>query len=82
MIELDGSQHFEDAQQLRDAMRTEYLNELGLTVLRIPNNAVNSNLRGVCDYIDKAAGALTGETPQSSTLRETADASSPVRGAE
>ncbi len=25
----------------------------GLTVLRVPNNAVNSNFRGVCEYIDE-----------------------------
>ena len=77
VIELDGSQHYEKAQQLHDAIRTEHMTELGLTVLRIPNNAVNSNLSGVCDYIDKAVGELTGETPQSP-----GGDSSPVRGAE
>jgi very-short-patch-repair endonuclease len=76
VIELDGAQHYEDAQQLRDAIRTERLNDIGLTVLRIPNNAVNKNLRGVCDYIDEAVSSLTGETPQSP-----GGDSSPVRGA-
>ena len=76
VIELDGSQHYEDAQRLRDAIRTERLSELGLTVLRIPNNAVNLNLRGVCDCIDETVRALAGETPQSP-----GGDSSPVRGA-
>ena len=53
MIELDGSQHFEPDGLLRDAIRTEHMGNRGLTVLRIPNNAVNSNFRGVCEYIDE-----------------------------
>ena len=65
VIELDGSQHYEDGQLLRDAVRTVYLNELGLTVLRIPNNAVKRDLRAVCDYIEEAVKArCPGAAPQ------------------
>ena len=64
VIELDGSQHYLDGGPRRDAVRTGYLNNFGVTVLRIPNNYVNSNLRGVCEYIDNAVALmLKGETP-------------------
>ena len=52
IIELDGSQHYEEAGLRYDKMRTEFLEGLGLTVLRVPNNEIRRNLRGVCDYID------------------------------
>ena len=53
-VELDGSQHFLDEQMVRDKERTAYLNEYGITVLRIPNNEIYCNFRGVCAYIDEA----------------------------
>ena len=53
VIELDGSQHYEPSGLLKDAVRTEQMEGWGLTVLRVPNNAVNSNFRGVCEYIDE-----------------------------
>ena len=52
-IELDGSQHYEEKGLRRDAIRTERLGELDITVLHIPNNAVSENLSGVCDHIDE-----------------------------
>ncbi len=54
VIELDGSQHFEPSNQKKDAIRTAYLESLGLKVLRIPNSEITANLRGVCEQIDKA----------------------------
>ena len=53
VIELDGSQHYEDAGQYEDAKRDAYLQSLGLLILRIPNNAIHENFRGVCEYIDR-----------------------------
>ena len=50
--ELDGSQHYEDIQAEKDAERTAFLEGYGLTVIRIPNNEVTGNFRGVCEYID------------------------------
>jgi len=52
IVELDGSQHFEEAGIQYDAERTAFLQEYGLTVIRIPNNEVNKNFAGVCAYID------------------------------
>ena len=52
VIELDGSQHYEDINAGKDAERTASLEGYGLTIIRIPNNEVNHNFRGVCEYID------------------------------
>ena len=54
VIELDGSQHYEDGNAKQDAVRTAFLEGYGLTVIRIPNNEVSRNFRGVCEYIDVA----------------------------
>ena len=54
VIELDGSQHYEDRNADKDAERTAFLEKYGLTVIRIPNNEVNRNFRGVCEHIDAA----------------------------
>jgi len=53
VIELDGSQHYEDDALKRDEQRTDYLQKYGLTVLRFPNNEINQNFTGVCEYIDQ-----------------------------
>ncbi|MBE6807410.1 MAG: endonuclease domain-containing protein [Ruminococcaceae bacterium] len=53
-IELDGSQHFQDAKMLKDKERTNYLSEYEIHIIRIPNNEINKNFRGVCEYIDEA----------------------------
>ena len=58
-IELDGSQHFEPEVAEKDRMRTQYLNSIGICVLRIPNNEIWKNLRGVCDQIDCLARERT-----------------------
>ena len=52
VIELDGSQHYEDRSIKKDADRTAFLEGYGLTVIRIPNNEVGRNFRGVCESID------------------------------
>ena len=52
-IELDGSQHFEDNNTQKDIIRSEYLEDFGIHVVRIPNNEVTGNFNGVCEYIDK-----------------------------
>ena len=52
VIELDGSQHYSKDGLIKDKIRTEKIEERNLTVIRIPNNYVNTNFRGVCEYID------------------------------
>lgn len=66
VIELDGSQHYEDTQQQKDAERTRYFEELGLRVIRIPNNAVRENFEGVCAYIDSLIRPLSQPLADSS----------------
>ena len=52
VIEVDGSQHYEDKGEMRDRIRTGFIEEFGLMVVRIPNNEVNKNFTGVCEYLD------------------------------
>ena len=54
VIELDGSQHYEDCNIAKDTERTAFLQGYGLQIIRIPNNEVSSNFRGVCEHIDAA----------------------------
>lgn len=61
VIELDGSQHFEEAGVRKDVERTLFLEAYGLTVVRIPNNEVDHNFRGVCEYIDAAVENALGQ---------------------
>ena len=51
-IEVDGSQHYVKRAERRDSFRTTTINEFGITVIRIPNEAVNVAFAEVCDYID------------------------------
>ena len=52
VIELDGSQHFRDEGMAYDEQRTAFLAQYDLTVVRIANNEINENFRGVCEHID------------------------------
>ena len=52
VIELDGSQHYEPKEQSYDLQRTHKIEARGLLLIRIPNNEVSRNFRGVCEYID------------------------------
>lgn len=56
VIELDGSQHYEEAGEAQDAIRDSNLNSLGLTVLRYSNLQIHKNFKSVCDDILKHLG--------------------------
>jgi very-short-patch-repair endonuclease len=64
-IELDGSQHGERDQQVRDERRSAWLRDRGVTELRFWNNDVTQNLAGVLEAIQSAANELRafGVTP-------------------
>ena len=51
VIELDGSQHFEETGAAEDTLRDKVLAESGYTVLRYANSNINRNFRGVCQDI-------------------------------
>ena len=53
VVELDGSQHFESEGQRRDELRTAYLEEQGLFVLRFSNLEVTESFYEVCSEIDR-----------------------------
>ena len=52
VIELDGSQPYEEEKIKYDKKRTEYLENLGLKVLRFTNLDIKENFYEVCSVID------------------------------
>ena len=58
VIEVDGSQHGDDEDVRRDAIRTARLQRDGWTVLRFWNDDVIRDMDAVCDHIVIAAGLM------------------------
>lgn len=52
VVEIDGSQHYEEDGMAYDRERTAYLNGLGLEVIRFSNRDVNERFQAVCQMID------------------------------
>ena len=50
-IEVDGSHHYEEDSIEYDNARTEYLNGLGIEVVRFTNKDINKRFAGVCEKI-------------------------------
>ena len=53
VIELDGSQHYDEEGLKKDAIRTEKLEQRNLTVIRIPNDMINKKFKDVCYYLEE-----------------------------
>ena len=51
VIEIDGSQHIEQEKQENDQKRTDYLESIGLGVIRFTNRDIDHNFDGVCNQI-------------------------------
>ena len=51
VIELDGSQHYEEKNELRERTRTKTLEQNGITVLRFTNHDVDRNLKRTTEQI-------------------------------
>ena len=51
-IELDGSQHYQEEAVIYDRQRTEFLNQLGISVLRYSNRDIHTRFEEVCNDID------------------------------
>jgi len=62
-IELDGNYHYKPDQVKYDAQRTEYLNNMGIMVLRFENKLVFQNLQGVLDAIKNSFKEETTPAP-------------------
>lgn len=52
VIELDGSQHYEEEAEQYDKERTRYLNQHGIEVLRYSNRDIHTRFKEVCGDID------------------------------
>ena len=51
VIELDGSQHYEQEGKQADIIRDRVLGNLGIKILRYSNADVNQRFEGVCEDI-------------------------------
>ena len=52
VIEIDGAQHYEHEVKKYDEKRTEYLESIGIKVIRILNGQINKDFENVCRYIN------------------------------
>ncbi|MBR6741747.1 MAG: endonuclease domain-containing protein [Clostridia bacterium] len=52
VIEIDGTQHYTNKGNQKDAFRTEILEGYNLKVIRFSNRQINTQFREVCEYID------------------------------
>ena len=69
VIELDGSQHYEEKAAQRDRKRDTFFREKGITVLRYTNLDIKRNFKGVCQDIlnhMRPSETAPGETPHPS----------------
>ena len=51
VIELDGSQHYEDVNMIKDRERTKYFESLGIRVVRYTNYDIDTHFENVCEDI-------------------------------
>ena len=65
IIEIDGSQNYTEEGRQKDEFRTEILEGYDLKVIRFTNRQINTNFRGVCEYIDAAVKASLREAMSS-----------------
>ena len=66
VVEVDGSQHAQPREQLRDRQRDAWLQEQGFTVLRFWNNDVLQNVAGVVEAIRDSL--MKGDIPTCPSL--------------
>ena len=58
VIELDGGGHYTPEQIRKDELRTNDLEAMDLTVVRICNLDIDRNFRGVCEHIDRVVNGV------------------------
>lgn len=58
-VEVDGSTHWDDDAQARDAARDRWLEQQGVTVLRVPAGRIYRDLSAVSDAVVLRAEELT-----------------------
>jgi len=62
VIEIDGGQHFQDKKMDQDSLRTKYLEEQGLFVLRFTNWEVDHQFAQVCQRIEDVVKQRVGDS--------------------
>ncbi|MBO5110118.1 MAG: endonuclease domain-containing protein [Clostridia bacterium] len=63
ILELDGSGHCAPEQEIKDELRTNDLQSMNLTVIRISNLDVDRRFHGVCEYIDRIVKNSLPQSP-------------------
>lgn len=63
VIEVDGSQHYEPDEKEKDQKRTDYLESLGIHVIRFSNREIDREFRGVCEMIHNTVVNRIGFDP-------------------
>ena len=63
VIEIDGSQHYEEQGLAHDAERTAILTSYGLEVLRFSNRDINTEFTAVCEHIHNTVKKKIGRDP-------------------
>ncbi len=58
VIEIDGSQHYDDEYAAYDKNRSEYFNSLGIRVIRFSNIDVMQRFQAVCECIHNVVSDL------------------------
>ena len=58
IVEIDGLQHYTTGATEHEKERSEYLNSLGLNVIRFKNSEINNDFHSVCNKIDYAVKNL------------------------
>ena len=61
VIELDGSEHYTPEAKAYDEVRSDFLSEYGIKVIRINNMEIDKNFYGVCAYIESIIERLLNE---------------------
>ena len=70
VVELDGSQHYEAAGQIKDAQRDQYLQSIGCKVLRYSNADINQRFASVCEDIYNHLQERQIDAPHPSKIRD------------
>ena len=65
IIEIDGSQHFEEPQAEKDRERDEYLSRLGLLIIRLNSRQVLKETDAVVEFIYQKVEERTPNPPKS-----------------
>jgi len=60
-IELDGSQHYDEENKIKDIERDKKLNSFGIKVLRYSNHDINTKFDSVCCEIKNILNLLNNE---------------------